>query len=249
MELEQNWSILDLVSSLIGAIAALFQVIIAPFGMAEAPRNINTLAVTLRTDAAYLDQVMPVLRQRVLANGMTIERLERMSVDRISLVVVSSLDLAELTPILTTPGRVEIARVLEPETSADLATPGRMLAQHDGQMIKVEQVASMPLVRFATVEAVIDQSLGAPMLNFQMDAASSTTFATLTTTMTGKRFAIILDGAVLSAPAIMSPILDGRGQITGALDMKTAQKLAEQLAMPPLPAPVAVEDIEAAGGP
>ncbi|MEI2821515.1 MAG: hypothetical protein V9E81_15540 [Marmoricola sp.] len=52
-------------------------------------------------------------------------------------------------------------------------------------------------------------------LTFKSDATD--TFGKVTTKLagTGKLFAIVLDGSVLSSPRVIQPILDGRPQITG----------------------------------
>ena len=54
----------------------------------------------------------------------------------------------------------------------------------------------------------------------------------------GRRFAIVLDGKVLTAPVIQSAILDGTGQITGSFTVEEVTKLAIQLRSGALPAPL-----------
>jgi len=69
-------------------------------------------------------------------------------------------------------------------------------------------------------EAVTSASLGQDQLghlavDFTLDSSASTSFATYTTQNVGNQFAIVLDGTVISAPVIQSPITGGKGQITG----------------------------------
>jgi len=52
---------------------------------------------------------------------------------------------------------------------------------------------------------------------------------------TGKLFAIVLDGRVLSAPEVINPILDGNAQITGNFPLEEARSLATSLKFGSLP--------------
>ncbi len=76
------------------------------------------------------------------------------------------------------------------------------------------------------------------MLSF--DAAGARRFAKLTTEHVGERFAIVLDGKVLSAPTIREPIPGGRGQISGGFNLQGAKDLAVLLRSGALPAPLSV---------
>src|SRR5205823_6911161 len=57
-------------------------------------------------------------------------------------------------------------------------------------------------------------------------------FGEITRENVGRRLAIVLDGALYSAPVIRSPIETGRGQITGQFDQKEASELANALENP-----------------
>jgi preprotein translocase subunit SecD len=57
----------------------------------------------------------------------------------------------------------------------------------------------------------------------------------------GKRFAIVLDGKIISAPTIQSAITGGNGQITGNFTAESANNLAILLRAGALPAPLNVE--------
>ncbi|MCQ2598764.1 MAG: protein translocase subunit SecD [Alphaproteobacteria bacterium] len=72
------------------------------------------------------------------------------------------------------------------------------------------------------------------------DATGARRFARLTTEHVGERFAIVLDGKVLSAPTIREPIPGGRGQISGGFTLQGAKDLAVLLRSGALPAPLQV---------
>ena len=72
-------------------------------------------------------------------------------------------------------------------------------------------------------------------LDFNGEASKK--FAEVTSSMsgTGELFAIVLDGAVLSAPQVNSPITNGSAQITGDFKQSEAQSLANSLKYGALP--------------
>ena len=76
---------------------------------------------------------------------------------------------------------------------------------------------------------------GRPSISFTFDSTGAKRFGRVTQENVGKPFAIILDDKVLSAPTIETPILGGRGQITGNFTVKSANDLAVSLASGRLP--------------
>ncbi len=79
-----------------------------------------------------------------------------------------------------------------------------------------------------------------PVVTTVFDAAGARKFARLTTEHVNERFAIVLDGKVLSAPTIREPIPGGRGQISGGFSLQGAKDLAVLLRSGALPAPLTV---------
>jgi preprotein translocase subunit SecD len=79
-----------------------------------------------------------------------------------------------------------------------------------------------------------------PAIHFTFDQKGAKAFADVTMRNRGKRFAIILDDKVISAPTIQSAILQGQGQITGNFTPDSAKELADLLQGGALPAPLKV---------
>ena len=79
-----------------------------------------------------------------------------------------------------------------------------------------------------------------PVVTTAFDASGARRFAKLTTEHVNERFAIVLDGKVLSAPVIREPIPGGRGQISGGFSLQGAKDLAVLLRSGALPAPLQV---------
>ncbi len=76
---------------------------------------------------------------------------------------------------------------------------------------------------------------GQPVVNFSFNSNGALKFARITQDNVGKRFAVILDGVILTAPVINTPILGGSGYIEGSFTTKSATDLAIQLQSGALP--------------
>lgn len=77
-------------------------------------------------------------------------------------------------------------------------------------------------------------------VSIEFDARGAAEFARITEEAVGKRFAILLDDVVYSAPRINEPILGGRAQISGGFTQTEARDLATVLRAGALPAPLRI---------
>ncbi|MDR1696611.1 MAG: protein translocase subunit SecD [Rickettsiales bacterium] len=89
-------------------------------------------------------------------------------------------------------------------------------------------------------QASYNQTNGMPVVTTVFDSVGARRFARLTTEHVNERFAIVLDGRVLSAPVINEPIPGGTGQISGGFTVQAAQDLSVLLRSGALPAPLTV---------
>ena len=125
-----------------------------------------------------------------------------------------------------------------------------------GSATDVEDRPAQPLItcdesgtKFLLSQAVIegtqltDASAGIPqnsfdyVVNLSFNGEARGVFADVSRQIagTGKQFAIVLDGQVISAPQIISPILGGNAQITGDFTEAEAESLANSLRYGALP--------------
>jgi protein-export membrane protein SecD len=86
-----------------------------------------------------------------------------------------------------------------------------------------------------------------PVVTLVFDSAGGRRFGRLTAEHVNERFAIVLDGKVLSAPVIRGPIPGGRGQISGNFTVQSAKDLAVLLRSGALPAPLTVVEERTVG--
>ena len=79
-----------------------------------------------------------------------------------------------------------------------------------------------------------------PVVSIRFDSVGSRRFGDLTSKNVGKRFAIVLDKKVISAPVIREAIPGGNAQISGNFTFQTANELAILLRAGSLPAPLII---------
>jgi len=89
-------------------------------------------------------------------------------------------------------------------------------------------------------EVRISSQFNQPYVWIKFDSAGSKLFEEITAQNIGKRFAIVLDGNVYSAPVIRERISGGEAQISGNFTMEEARDLAIVLRAGSLPAPVKI---------
>lgn len=108
-----------------------------------------------------------------------------------------------------------------------------------GQVVPVYSRVEVSGESLKDSQADFDQN-NMPVVSTVFDATGARRFAKLTTEHVGERFAIVLDGKVLSAPVIREPIPGGRGQISGGFTLQGAKDLSVLLRSGALPAPLSV---------
>lgn len=89
-------------------------------------------------------------------------------------------------------------------------------------------------------QATYNSQNNEPVVSFRFDSKGATRFGQATASNVGKRFAIVLDNQVISAPQIREPILGGSGQISGNFTAQSANDLAVLLRAGALPATLTV---------
>jgi SecD/SecF fusion protein len=105
-------------------------------------------------------------------------------------------------------------------------------------LIKSQVMMTGEMVKNAQVR--VGGSFNEPYVGLDLTSRGGRIFAQVTEKNVGKRFAIILDEVVRSAPVIREKILGGSAQITGNFTYEEATDLAIVLRVGALPAPVEI---------
>lgn len=114
-----------------------------------------------------------------------------------------------------------------------------LMTQDGGRIVPIFSRAELSGENLVDSQAAYDEN-NMPAVTQVFDSIGARKFAKLTTEHVGERFAIVLDGKVLTDPTIRGPIPGGRGQITGKFTTREAQELAVLLRSGALPAPLSV---------
>jgi preprotein translocase subunit SecD len=124
-------------------------------------------------------------------------------------------------------GRAPIGSELAPYPSAPAGIPYVAYPTKEGElpMIALKRQTIVGGDQLIDARQEFDQDQRA-VVGFTFDTQGGRRFAKTTQENTGKPFAIIVDGQVISAPNINEPILGGRGQISGGFTVESANQLA-----------------------
>lgn len=83
-----------------------------------------------------------------------------------------------------------------------------------------------------------DQQTGKPQVALEFSSKGKNLFADVTKRNVNKQVGIFIDRAILSAPVVQQPILDGNAVITGSFTVDEAKKLAVSINSGALPVPI-----------
>jgi preprotein translocase subunit SecD len=115
---------------------------------------------------------------------------------------------------------------------------------------QAELLETRPLIggeQLADSQPGFDQRTNEPLVTFRFNQAGARTFGRVTQENVGRRFAIVLDNKVITAPVIREPILGGTGQISGSFTVESANRLAILLRSGALPAPLQIVEERTVG--
>lgn len=112
------------------------------------------------------------------------------------------------------------------------------LKSHEGGWEVVEKKVILSGDNLVDAQSGRHPTTSQPVVNFEFDSAGARKFGRATADNVGRRFAIILDNEVISAPEINEPIPGGKGYIRGNFTVESAHDLAVLLRAGALPAPL-----------
>ncbi len=194
-------------------------------------------------------QSIEVIRRRIDPTGTSEVVIARQGDQRIIVQAPGVADPEELkerigqTALMT----FHLVREVSPEeAAAGRLPPGTMYAESYPEIGTgpevVERRPRLSGENLVRANPSTDPQTAEFVLSFQLDSRGSTIFCRITRDYVNQRFAILLDGQVLTAPRINEPICGGTGQISGNFTPESANNLAIMLRAGALPAPLSVID-------
>ena len=209
-----------------------------------------------RRDFAIQQNIL-TMRNRVNELGVAEPIIQRQGDDRI-LVQLPGLDDPErIKRLLGKTARMNF-RMVNETASIDEAMSGRVPPGSDllFELDPRTGEKTIPYIIYKRIGVSGDQLVDAnpsmdqynqPVVSLRFDSTGSRKFGDLTSKNVGKRFAIVLDGEVISAPVIREAITGGSGQISGNFTFETASDLAVLLRAGALPAPLTILEERSVG--
>jgi SecD/SecF fusion protein len=207
----------------------------------------GTIRVTLTDDgvaqrmSAIVAQSIEVIRNRIDEVGTTEPNIQRQGDDRVLVQVPGFEDSTRLKDLISRTARLTF-HLVHPTISAQQAEAqgvpsGYFIAPStDGIDELLNENVELGGEALTNAQPAFDQQTGQSVVSFQFDSRGAIIFGQITAANVGKRFAIVLDDEVITAPVIQQAIPGGSGQISGNFTPETSNDLAVLLRAGALPA-------------
>ncbi len=201
-----------------------------------------------QTRQQILQQSVSVVNRRINEMGTREPSIAPQLPDRIVVEVPGLQNPAELKEILGKTAKMTI-HLVDEGAEAELMTNPNMRAPIGSEILPIMGEARRTVIRRRVLVAGerlvdagvgFDQRSGQPAVTTRFDNVGARQFGEMTRDNVNHRFAIVLDGQVLSDPRINEPIMGGTGQISGSFTTQAANQLSILLRAGALPAPLHV---------
>ncbi|WP_299007759.1 protein translocase subunit SecD [uncultured Caulobacter sp.] len=203
----------------------------------------------IKADAVKaVDQSIETIRRRIDSLGTKEPSINRQGENRIMIQAPGESDPGKLRDIIGKTAKLTFQMVDETVTPEDVQAgripPGSEVLPGDqySPYYVVKKRALVSGEELTNAQQQFDPQSGNPVVALTFNASGGRKFGDLTARNVGKRFAIVLDDKILSAPVINGPITGGSGIITGNFTVQSANELSLLLRSGALPAPLNVED-------
>lgn len=201
-----------------------------------------------------IEQSIEVIRRRIDETGTKEPTILRQGADRIIIQLPGVDDPQEVKKRLGQTAKMTFNMVDNAAQNTGRAGPDSSMldyvrgADEDGSKIAVRNQVSVSGEHLVDAQATTDSQTGEIGVSLRFNNVGARKFAEISANNIGRRFAIILDGKVLTAPVFRSAIPNGHAEITGGFrTIKEANELALLLRAGSLPAPLKVVEERTVG--
>lgn len=173
-----------------------------------------------------LNQTRTIIENRVNASGVAEANVQTQGGDRITVELPGAADASEIRDLVGTTGRLDFVAV-PPQFSNSIV---------EGQPLPVG-MDTTPIFSGDQIRAArpgTDQ-FGQPAVDIELKSQGADLFDDYAAANYGQRFAIVLDGLVMSAPSINATSFNGRAQISGSFTPDDMNDLVTVLKFGSLP--------------
>ena len=201
---------------------------------------------------AAIQQSIEIVRRRIDETGVADPQITRQGQDRIVVQLPGIEDPNRIKELLGKTAHMTFQLVDEsanataggPSPAGDEFLP---MQNQPNQKLAVRRRVDVDGGDLTDARAGTNQQNGDWVVNFTFNSVGARRFADVTRSNVSRRFAIVLDNQVISAPVIREPITGGRGQISGSFSAQSANDLAVLLRAGALPAPLTVVEERSVG--
>lgn len=217
-------------------------------------KNDNIIEAKFSEDAVKeiqdqtIEQSIEIVRRRIDETGTREPIIQRQGDDRILVQLPGVDDPQHIKDLLGKTAKLSFHIVSEGAQS-NVSAGGTMilpLVEYPGETIAVERRARLTGDMLTNAQYSPDRNGGAAV-SFRFNTIGAKRFCDLSRELVGRRFAIVLDNEVISAPVIREAICGGAGQISGNFSIKEANDLALLLRAGALPAPLTIMEERSVG--
>ena len=215
--------------------------------------RMNEKVIQDRKDKAVA-QALETIRNRIDQFGVSEPVIQREGINHVVVQLPGIKDPKRAIELIGKTARLEF-KLVDENVNAATAAPGTI--PEDEELLTEKRtdqttgaVTEIPLVvkRKAMItgelltdaQVRIDSQFNQPYVAIEFNSTGARLFDQVTAANVGKRFAIVLDNTVYSAPVIRERISAGSAQISGSFTEKDAADLAIVLRAGSLPAPVKI---------
>lgn len=212
----------------------------------------NAAVIEVRMDESYvketedqtIGQVIEVVRRRIDEIGTTEPIIQRQGKNRV-IIQAPGANSEDLRRLIGKTAKLGFHLVSESGSGiGDLRLP---YVEDPSYKIAVKRRAVITGDMLDNAQPTMDQQSGGPVVSFRLNAIGARKFCDISRNNVQKKFAIVLDNEVISAPVINEPICGGSGQISGGFDVQQATDLALLLRAGALPAEMIVVEERTVG--
>ncbi len=203
-----------------------------------------------------MDTAKDVIDRRINALGTLEPTIIRQGDNRIVVQVPGLDDPEALKALIGKTAKLEFKLVDEQadpdQTAKNTARVGSQVLPYPSNPtglpnIAVRRLGGISGDKLVKADPTFDQQTNEPAVTIQFDGEGGQKFARMTQQNTGKLFAIILDGQVISAPQIKEPIFGGISQISGSFTVESANQLSIALRSGALPVDLKIVEERSVG--
>ena len=216
------------------------------------------------TEAATADRAtqdigaaIEVLRKRLDPDGTKEVAVQRQGNDRILIQlpgVETEAELAAVKAIITTTARMTF-HLVHPTMTAEEAKQTRVPSGYTvykatDRGAAEELIETRPVLtgdQLKSASPGFDSRSNEPVIQFTFNSAGARIFGKISSENIGRRFAIVLNNEVISAPVFRSAILGGSGEISGNFTVQEVQRLSTLLQSGSLPAKLTIVEERVVG--